>query len=107
MCNEWATILCLTADTCLTADPGVASSFQARYHTFGEIDHEIISIATCLPFADSSRVVISYKGKNVHKALVNDLVKLAQETDCPDTTIAVESNVKHQNKQAERKQSGS
>ena len=29
--------------TCLTADPGVASSFTARSHTFAEIDHEIIS----------------------------------------------------------------
>ena len=28
---------------CLTADPGVASSIPARYHTFVEIDHEIIS----------------------------------------------------------------
>ena len=26
-----------------TADPGVANSFQARSHTFVEIDHEIIS----------------------------------------------------------------
>ena len=27
----------------LTADPGVASSISARFHTFMEIDHEIIS----------------------------------------------------------------
>ena len=64
---------------CLTADPGVVSSIPARSHTFAEIDHEITSMATCLPFADSSRVVVSYKGKYVHKAVVNRLVKLAPE----------------------------
>ena len=36
----------LTADnTCLTADPVVASSIPLRSHTFVEIDHEIISTA--------------------------------------------------------------
>ena len=38
--------------TCLTADPGVASSIPARYHTFVEIDHEIISTVILLPSAD-------------------------------------------------------
>ena len=36
-------VTCLATDACLTADPGVASSIPARYHTFVEIDHEIIS----------------------------------------------------------------
>ena len=36
----------------LTADPGVASSIPARYHTFVEIDHEIISTVILLPSAD-------------------------------------------------------
>ena len=54
----------LTADMCLTADPGVASLIQARSHTFLEIDHERF---------------VSYKRKYVHKGLVNCLVKLAQE----------------------------
>ena len=40
------------ADACLTADPGVASSILARYHTFVEIDHEIISTVILLPSAD-------------------------------------------------------
>ena len=31
--------------TCLTADPGVASSIPAQSHTCMEIDHEIISTA--------------------------------------------------------------
>ena len=61
--------------TCLTADPGVASSIQARSHTFVEIDHEIISTTTLLPSVDSRRVVVSYKRKYVHKVPVNPLVK--------------------------------
>ena len=36
---------------------------------FLEIDHEIISTAILLPSADSRRVVVSYKGKYVHKLL--------------------------------------
>ena len=36
----------------VTADPGVASSIPARYHTFMEIDHEIISTVILLPSAD-------------------------------------------------------
>ena len=43
---------CLATDACLTADPGVASSIPARYHTFVEIDHEIISTVILLPSAD-------------------------------------------------------
>ena len=38
-------VTCLTADTCLTA-------YQARSHTFVEIDHEIISTTILLPSAD-------------------------------------------------------
>ena len=61
----------------LTADPGVASSIPARYHTFVEIDHEIISTVILLPY--SRRVVVSYKRKYVHQLLVNRLLKPAQE----------------------------
>ena len=67
----------LTADTCLTADPGVASSISTRSHTFVEIDHEIISTTILLPSADSRRVVVSYKQKYVHEVLDKRLVKLA------------------------------
>ena len=74
-----AVVACLTADTCLTADSGVASLIPAQSHTFVEIDHEIISMAILLSFADSRRVVVSYKLKIVHKVLVNRLVKLTQE----------------------------
>ena len=45
-------VTCLATDACLTADPGVASSIPARYHTFVEIDHEIISTVILLRSAD-------------------------------------------------------
>ena len=45
-------VTCLATDARLTADPGVASSIPARYHTFVEIDHEIISTVILLPSAD-------------------------------------------------------
>ena len=72
-------VTCLAADTCLTADPGVASSIPAQSHTFVEIDSEIICMFILLPSADLRRVVVSYKQKYVHKVLVNCLVKLVQE----------------------------
>ena len=68
-------VMCLTADTYLTADPGVASLIPALSHTFVEIDHEIISTAIPGPSADLRRVVVSYKRKYVHEVLV---VKLSQ-----------------------------
>ena len=64
-------VTCLTVDSCLTADPEVASFIPARSHTFVQIDHEIISMAVLLPFADSRRVVVRYKRKHVHKVLVS------------------------------------
>ena len=45
-------VMCLATDACLTADRGVASSILARYHTFVEIDHEIIYTVILLPSAD-------------------------------------------------------
>ena len=45
-------VTCLVTDAKLTADPGVASSIPARYHTFVEIDHEIISTVILLPSAE-------------------------------------------------------
>ena len=69
----------LQSVTCLTADPEVASLTSARSHTFVEIEYEIISTPILLLSADSRRVVVSYKGKYVHKALINRLVKLAQD----------------------------
>ena len=45
-------VTCLATDACLIADPGVASSIPARYDTFVEIDHEIISTVILLPSAD-------------------------------------------------------
>ena len=45
-------VTCLATDACLTADPGVVSSIPARYYTFVEIIHEIISTVILLPSAD-------------------------------------------------------
>ena len=64
--------------TCLAADPVVT----ARSHTFSETDHEIISTVILPPSADSRRIVVSYKRKYVHEALINRLVKLAQDKKC-------------------------
>ena len=89
---------------CLTADAGVVSSIRSWSHTFAEIDHEIVSTAIRLPSADSRRVVVWYKPKYVHEVLV----KLVQEksvvcwTEDPDMTIAVDWEVKHQTKQANK-----
>ena len=64
-------VMCLTADTCLTADPGVSRLLPIRTHTFVEIDHEIISTAILLPSVDSRRIVVSYKRKYVHEGLLS------------------------------------
>ena len=45
-------VTCLTTDAFPTANQGVASSIPARYHTFTEVDHEIISTVIHLPSAD-------------------------------------------------------
>ena len=77
--REAQSVKCLTADTCLTADPGVGSSIATRFNTFVEIDHEIFSTVILLPSADSRRLVVSNKQKYVQEVLVYCLVKLAQE----------------------------
>ena len=51
-------VMCLTADTCLTANRGVASSILARSHTFVEIGHEIVSETILLPSADSNGLLL-------------------------------------------------
>ena len=59
------------------------SDCRARGRKFNlgvEIDHEIISAAILLPFADLRRVV-NYKLKHGNEVLVNRLVKLAEETN--------------------------
>ena len=65
--------------TCLFADPGVASSIQARSHTLVKIDHGIISMVVLLPSADLRRDVVSYKRTDTHEVVVNCFVKLPQE----------------------------
>ena len=70
----------IKTDTCLAADQLQIHGLRVRSPslTFTEIDHEIISMAFLLPSGDSRRVVVSYKRRYVHEALVNRLVKLAQ-----------------------------
>ena len=73
-------VTCPVTDACLTADTGVASLILAQYHTFDEIDHEIIStVIPSHPLNHSRGVVVSYKRKYVHEVLVNCLFKLARE----------------------------
>ena len=45
-------VRCLATDVCLTADPGVVSSIPVWYHTFVEIDLEIISTVILIPSAE-------------------------------------------------------
>ena len=70
-------VMCLTEDTCLNADVGVASLIPFLSHTFVKTGHEITSKAILLPSPDSRRIIVSNKRKYVHKVLVNCLVKLA------------------------------
>ena len=73
-------VTCQAIDASLSADPGVASSIPARFHTFVEFDHEIISMVIFLPSPESfKKGFVSYKRKYVHKVLVNCLFMLAQE----------------------------
>ena len=60
-----------------TADPGIASSTPVPYLV--EIDHKVISTFILLLPLIQEGLFVSYKGKYVHKVLVNSLVKLAQE----------------------------
>ena len=50
---EAQSVMCLATDARLTADPGVASSILGWFHTFVEIDHEMISTVILLPSAES------------------------------------------------------
>ena len=58
-------VICLTSDACLTADPGVEILIPARSNTFVQIDHEIISIVILLPSADSFKKGCCQKWKYV------------------------------------------
>ena len=46
-------VTCLATDASLIADSGIASLIPARFHTFMEFDHEIISMVILLPSAES------------------------------------------------------
>ena len=72
-------VTCLATDSCLTADPGVASLILVRSHTFVEIMKLFLGSFSYLPLIYSRRVVVSYKRKYVHELLVNCLFKPVQE----------------------------
>ena len=73
-------IMFLTTDASLTANPGVASSIPAWFHTFMEIDREIISTIILPPSADTlKKGCCQLQGKYVHKVPVNCLFKLVQK----------------------------
>ena len=75
-------VMCLATDACLTADPGVASSIPARYHTLVEIDREIISTVILLPFADLfKKGCCQLQAKVCAQITVNRLLKPAQEKE--------------------------
>ena len=65
--------------TCLTADPGKASLIDSGPVPYFRGGCEIIFYRHSPLSADSRSVVVSYKGKYLHKVLVNSLVKLVQE----------------------------
>ena len=64
---------CNEQKTCLTADPGVASSIPAQSHTL--IDLKIISMVTSLPLIQEGLLSVTSESL----CTVNSLVKLAQE----------------------------
>ena len=74
--HEAQSVTCLATDASLTADPGVASSIQARSYIFVEIEYFLRSFSS-LRLNRSRRIVVSYKGKVVLEVLVNCLFKLA------------------------------
>ena len=56
-------VTCKATESCLTADPGVASSIPAQSHTFVEIDHELFQRSfSSLPLNHSRGVVVRYAG---------------------------------------------
>ena len=78
---------CLTADTCLTEDPGFTSWIASPSHTFVEIAHEIISMAILLPSGGLRRAIVSFKRKYVNEVLINHLVNLPQKVWLGELTI--------------------
>ena len=65
-------VTCLPADTCLTADLGVANSILAWSDTYVEMDHRIFIFCGdghSPPSADSRRLAVSYKRKFEHEVL--------------------------------------
>ena len=70
-------VTCLAANTCLTADPGVARLILVQSHAFVEIDNEIIS-TVILPSPVSGRP---------------GLLTIASESMCTKYCLTAKSNL--------------
>ena len=91
--------MCLTADMCLTEDPGVVFLIPVRCHTFVELDHEIVSMAILLPSLVQEGL-LSVTSKSVcTKYWLTAKSIIHRKKVCPGMTIAVDWDIKHQTKQ--------
>ena len=73
-------VMCLTTDARLTADPGVTNSIPAGPILSWRVVMKLFLWSfSSLPLIYSRKVVVSYKRKYVREVLVNCLFKLAQE----------------------------
>ena len=97
-------VTCLVTDAKLTTDPGVASSIQARSHTFVEIDHEIISTVILLPSTESfMKGCCQLQAKVCARLLVNCLLYPPQTlfvvgilfSRCPSVCPSVRASVRN------------
>ena len=106
-------VTCLATEACLTAIPGVASSIPARWNTFMEIDHEIISTVILLPSTDSFKKGCCQLQAKVCARITGYLLvqacpgkSVVRRTDCSAMTIAVylgRKATKKTNKQKQNK----
>ena len=91
-------VTCLSADTFLTADPGVESYIPVRSQSFVGIDHVIIPMAI-FPLSADSRVICARSTGLTTKSSLPRKKSVVRLTYHPDRTIAVDWDVKHQPKQ--------
>ena len=93
-----AVCTCLSANTFLTADPGVKSYIPVRSQSFVGIDHVIIPMAI-FPLSADSRVICARSTGLTTKSSLPRKKSVVRLTYHPDRTIAVDWDVKHQPKQ--------
>ena len=111
-CKEITPLDVVQSVTSPTADPGVESSIPdsraCPILSWRLIMKLFLWSFSSLLLNHSRRAVVIYKQKYVHEVLVNRLNKLSQEkrvvrwTDHPSMSIAVDWDVKHENKQTKQ-----